>query len=91
MTKDRLKTETLTLDEATNIVSHVVASRLKWGKHYDGSDLGYAKILDALVAIAQTENSETTELRKELAAANRRVGAANARLAKYEKKEDQDG
>ena len=89
--KDRLKHEGVSLEEASNIISHVVAQRLKWGKHYDGSDLGYTKILDALVIMAQSENEETTELRKELAASNRRVGAANARLAKYEKKESHDG
>lgn len=74
----------MTYEEAQDIVSHVAAERLRWGKNYKGSDVGTFKILDALVALARGDTNDYAEgdLKKSLATANRQLGAAKAREAK---------
>ena len=71
----------MTYEEAQDVVSHVVAERLKWGKMYKASDIGMFKILDALAAMAKGASDDFAEgdLRKSLATANRQLGAAKAR------------
>lgn len=87
MSKDRLGAQTMTVEEAADLVSHVVAQRIRWGKHYDGQEYKADRLLDALVVLAQSENLETSRLREELTLANRRLAAANAREAKAAKRD----
>jgi hypothetical protein len=71
--------------DAQKICSSVVEGRIRWGKLYDAGAIPTAQLCDALVVLAHTENSKEAELRKELATANRRLAAANAREQKYKK------
>lgn len=75
----------MTLEQAQDHLAHIVAQRVRWGKQYDASDIGIDKITDALVRLAFAENTETAELRKELALSNRQNGATGAREAKLKK------
>jgi septal ring factor EnvC (AmiA/AmiB activator) len=75
----------LSIEQAQDLVSHVVANKVRWGKMYNGDDLGLEKILDALIVIAQSDSHEVAEVRKGLATANRQVGAHKAREAKLTK------
>jgi hypothetical protein len=74
----------MTYDEAQDIVAHVAAERIRWGKQYLAHDVGRGKILDALVALAAGSADDFAEgdLRRSLATANRQAGAAKAREAK---------
>ena len=91
---DKIK---LSYADAQKIVASVVEGRIRWGKLYDGTDIPQANLCDALVILAHSENQKEADLRKELAAANRRLAAANAREAKYKKalgrevEDDEDG
>lgn len=86
--RDRLQNPEMTDDRARDIVSHVVAQRLRWGKHYQGDDIdgGMPSIFDALILLAYAEDGSTKELRDSLAKANRQLGAAKAREAKLKKR-----
>lgn len=92
--RDRLQNPEMTEERARDIVSHVVAQRLRWGKHYAGDDIngGMTSVFDALILLAYAENDETKELRDSLAKANRQLGAAKARETKLRKqlKEQED-
>lgn len=85
--RDRLQNPEMTEERARSIVSHVVAERLRWGKHYDGGDIdgGMVAVFDALILLAYAENAEQSELRNSLATANRQLGAAKAREVKQRK------
>lgn len=85
MSRDRLANYAMTPEKAADIVSHVVANRLRWGKQYDGSDILRSDLLDALVVIAQNGNNAEGELREELTRLRRQLAAANAREAKLKK------
>ena len=76
--------ENMTYDEAQDIVAHVAAERVRWGKNYTAKDVGIVKVLDALTVLAQGNADDFAEgdLRKSLATANRQAGAAKAREAK---------
>lgn len=74
------------INEAKNILSHIVAQTVRWGKQYDGSDIGLAKLMAALLVVAKEDNSEVTALRKELATSNRQKGAGEAREMRYKKR-----
>jgi septal ring factor EnvC (AmiA/AmiB activator) len=76
----------MNVEQARDILSHIVAQRVRWGKQYDAGDIGLDKVTDALVALAHEDSDETLELRKSLAKANRQVGAANARETKLKNK-----
>lgn len=79
--------ENMTYGEAQDLVAHVAAERVRWGKNYSGKDVGQVKILDALVVLAQGNSDDFAEgdLRRSLATANRQAGAAKAREAKAQK------
>ncbi len=76
----------MTEEQARDILAHIVAQRIRWGKQYDGSEFGYMRLIDALVVLAYAENNETAELRASLATANRQEGAGRAREGKLKKK-----
>lgn len=75
----------MSLEQAQDIMAHIVGQRVRWGKMYDGSDIGLAKMMNALVVLAQNDGHEVTEVRKGLATANRQIGAHKAREAKLKK------
>ena len=77
---------TLSIEQAQDIVAHVVTNRVRWGQMYDGGDIGLSKMMDALIVIAQSDSHEVGEVRKGLATANRQIGAHKAREAKLTKK-----
>lgn len=76
---------TLSIEQSQDILAHVVSQRVRWGKMYDGSDIGLAKMMDALITLAQSDSHEVAEVRKGLATANRTAGAGKAREAKLTK------
>ena len=84
-----MRNSDLTYEQALDILHHIVVMRERWGKQYEAGDLGIETVCDALVVLAHHENEEHTRLKEELTKANRQVGAANARVAKLSKKEDQ--
>jgi hypothetical protein len=73
------------VEAAQDILSHIVAQRVRWGQQYDASDIGMDKIVDALLALAHAEDDGTADLRKSLATANRQAGAGKAREVKLKK------
>lgn len=75
----------MSIEKARDIVAHIVAQQVRWGKLYDAEEIGLKQLVEALIAIAQGDSEEVTEVRKSLATANRQVGAANAREARYKK------
>lgn len=75
----------MTFEQAQDVMASIVANRVRWGKMYDGSDLGLSKLMDALVCLAQNDGHEVAEVRKGLATANRQIGAGKAREAKLKK------
>ena len=75
----------LSIEASQDILAHVVSQRVRWGKMYDGSDIGLAKMMDALITLAQSDSHEVAEVRKGLATANRIAGASKAREAKLTK------
>jgi hypothetical protein len=72
-------------EQAQDMLSHIVAQQLRWGKQYDASEFGLDKVVEALIALAQSEDSELGTLRAELAKANRQAGASKARETKLKK------
>jgi len=79
---DKIK---LSYADAQKIVASVVEGRVRWGKLYDASSIPNHTLCDALVVLAHAENHKELELKRELAASNRRLAAANAREQKYKK------
>lgn len=78
----------MTLDQAQDILHHIVVQRERWGKQYDGGEIGLDKMMEAIVVIGQADNNELTELRASLTKANRQLAAANARQVKADKKDE---
>lgn len=77
----------MTFQQAQDILAHIVAQRVRWGKLYDPvDDVGAKKVSDALLAYAQNETHEVEEIRKSLTTANRQLAAAGARETKQKKK-----
>jgi hypothetical protein len=74
----------MNIEQAKDVLSHIVEQKLRWGKQYDASDIGLDKVTEALIALAQGDG-ETTEVRKSLTKANRQLGASNARETKLKK------
>jgi len=75
----------ITLEQAQDIMSHVVSQKVRWGNMYDGSDVGVSKMLDALIVLAKEDTAGASEARASLATANRQLGAAKARETKDRK------
>lgn len=78
----------MTLEQAQDILHHIVVQRERWGKQYDGGEIGLDKMMEAIVAIGQAENNELAVLREALTKANRQLAAANARKVKADKKDE---
>ena len=72
----------LTIDQAKDILAHVVSQKERWGLQYDAGDIGLSGLMDALIVIAKEDNEAYTSLRAELTKANRALGASNARETK---------
>jgi len=86
--RDRLQNPEMTEDRARDIVSHVVANRLRWGKYYQGDDIdgGITAVFDALILLAYAENDTTKELRDTITKLNRQLGASKARETQLKKR-----
>ena len=76
-------------DQAKDVLAHIVAQRVRWGKQYDAGDIGVAKLTEALLVLAQEDSHEAAELRKSLTTANRQLAAAGAREARMKKQADE--
>lgn len=76
----------MTFEQAEDILHSVVSNRIRWGKLYDGKDIGFKKLCDALVVIAHAENKEATALRTTLTLSNRQLAASTAREGKLKKR-----
>lgn len=76
----------MSYEQAEDIVHSVVVNRIRWGKMYDGSDIGFKKLCDALVVYAHSDNKKEAELRDSLTRSNRQLAAALAREARWKKK-----
>lgn len=72
----------MTLEQAQDILAHIVSQRVRWGVQYDGGEIGLDKMMDAIVMLGQHENNELAELKEALTKANRQLAAANARETK---------
>lgn len=72
--------------DALSIVASVVEGRVRWGKLYDGGNIPTHTLCDALVVLAHADNHKEMDLKKELAASNRRYAALNARHERLKKK-----
>ena len=72
----------LTIDQAKDILAHVVSQKERWGQQYDAGDIGLSGLMDALIVIAKEDNETYTSLRAQLTKANRALGASNARETK---------
>jgi len=77
-----MRSKDLTLDQAKDILAHIVSQRERWGAQYDGGEIGLDAIMEALVVLAQADNESYTDLKEELTKANRQLAAANARETK---------
>jgi len=80
---DKIK---MTYADAQKIVASVVEGRIRWGRLYDAGAIPTHTLCDALVVLAHADNNSEVELRKELAASNRRYAALNARHERLKKK-----
>ena len=76
----------MTLEQAQQIFVAVVVARERWGNLWDGSEIGYRRILDAAVVLGRAGNKADADLRAQLTHANRQLGASKAREIKYRKK-----
>jgi hypothetical protein len=72
----------LTLDQAKDILAHIVSQKERWGVQYDGSEIGIDAIMEALITLAKHENQSDAEMREQITKLNRQLGAANARETK---------
>jgi hypothetical protein len=88
-----MRNRDLTLDQAKDILAHIVSQRERWGVQYDGSEIGLEPIMEALITLAKHENQSDAEMREQITKLNRQLGAANARETKLknELKELRDG
>lgn len=72
----------LSYAQAVDILNHVVTQKERWGKQYNGSEMGVDTLMDALIVFAKADNEQYAELKAELSKANRQLAAANARETK---------
>jgi hypothetical protein len=77
----------MTPAKAHQITAHVAAQRLRWGKHYDATDIGLHNLLDAIVVLGHEGNKEDAGLRDQITTLNRQLAAAKAREAKAAKRQ----
>lgn len=75
----------LSYAQAVDILNHVVTQKERWGKQYNGSEMGVDTLMDALIVFAKADNEQYAELKSELSKANRQLAAANARETKLKK------
>jgi len=75
----------LSYAQAVDILNHVVTQKERWGKQYNGSEMGVDTLMDALIVFAKADNEQYAELKAELSKANRQLAAANARETKLKK------
>ena len=75
----------LSYAQAVDILNHVVTHKERWGKQYNGSEMGVDTLMDALIVFAKADNEQYAELKAELSKANRQLAAANARETKLKK------
>lgn len=75
----------MTLEQAQDIMAHVVANRVRWGNMYDGDDIGMSKMMRALIVLAKEDSHAVAEVRKGLTTSNRQAAAGKAREAKMKK------
>lgn len=75
----------LSYAQAVDILNHVVTQKERWGKQYNGSEMGVDTLMDALIVFAKADNEQYAELKAELSKANRQLVAANARETKLKK------
>ena len=75
----------LSYAQAVDILNHVVTQKERWGKQYNGSEMGVDTLMDALIVFAKADNEQYAELKPELSKANRQLAAANARETKLKK------
>lgn len=77
-----MRNKELTLDQAKDILAHLVSQRERWGRQYDGSEIGLEPIMEALIVIAREENNDSVDQKEQITKLNRQLGAANARETK---------
>lgn len=80
-----MRNKELTLDQAKDILAHIVSQKARWGVQYDGGEIGLDAMMDALIVLAQNDNEEVTELKAEITKLNRAAAASNARETKLKK------
>ncbi len=74
------------LGQAQQICDHVAKQRKRWGRHAGFGDFSQEQVLDALVALHEEGMFEQLDEALDVAAANRRAGAAEARESKTRKR-----
>lgn len=77
-----MRNKEITLDQAKDILAHIVSQRERWGVQYDGGEIGLEPIMDALIVLAKDGNQSDAEMREQITKLNRQLGAANARETK---------
>lgn len=95
MGRPRHYNEVQSLEEARTVVAHVVEMRTRWGKQYSAEDIGYGRMMDALVWLAREDSERISgqddkvlELRNEITKLKRQLAAANAREARAKAKRE---
>lgn len=77
-----MRNKELTLDQAKDILAHIVSQRERWGVQYDGGEIGLEPIMEALIVIAREQNNDSVDMKEQITKLNRQLGAANARETK---------
>lgn len=80
-----MRNRELTIEQAKDVLAHVVSQKERWGQQYDGSEIGLSALMDALVVLAKHDNQSYMDLKEDLTKANRQLAAANARETKLKR------